>query len=91
VWVGVLLTGTQLIQKVRSFAEHADADAPERSYSWRPSLAARLVLWPYNIQYHREHHARPHVPWHRLPAIASAETPPHVPRSLRALLWSGRA
>ncbi|MES2644442.1 MAG: fatty acid desaturase family protein [Myxococcota bacterium] len=65
VWVVPLLTLTQAIQKVRSFAEHG---ANGLSYSWAPGWLGRLVLWPYHISYHREHHARPDVPWFELPA-----------------------
>lgn len=44
VWFAPLLTLTQAIQKVRSFAEHAALDAPELSYSWEPGWFGRLVL-----------------------------------------------
>ncbi|MDP2310009.1 MAG: fatty acid desaturase [Pseudomonadota bacterium] len=64
-WFLPLVTLTQAIQKVRSFAEHG---AEGVSYSWAPGLFGRLVLWPYNIHYHREHHARADVPWFELPA-----------------------
>lgn len=89
VWVVPLLTLTQAIQKVRSFAEHADLDAPELSYSWAPGWLGRLTLWPYNIQYHREHHARPDIPWYELPAkFPDREARPG--RTLPALVWNGR-
>jgi len=65
-WFGTFFTLTQLIQKVRSFAEHGPLDSGEATYSWRPGLLGRLTLWPYNINYHREHHAHPAVPWHAL-------------------------
>ncbi|MCB9673644.1 MAG: fatty acid desaturase family protein [Alphaproteobacteria bacterium] len=88
VWLVPLVTLTQGIQKVRSFAEHAALDAHELSYSWQPGLLGRLVLWPYNIQYHREHHERPSVPWYRLPeAFPEREARPG--RTLPALLWDG--
>ncbi|MFO0747133.1 MAG: fatty acid desaturase [Myxococcota bacterium] len=89
IWFVPLLTLTQAIQKVRSFAEHAAADAPELSYSWRPGLFGRLVLWPYHINYHREHHVHPRVPWYRLPAtFPDVEQRPG--RELPRLLWNGR-
>jgi len=69
-WFGPLLTLTQLIQKVRSFAEHGpmDGDKPsDLTYSWRPGWLARQVLWPYHIGYHREHHEAPNIPWFALP------------------------
>lgn len=88
VWFVPLLTLTQAIQKVRSFAEHAALDAPELSYSWEPGLLGRLVLWPYNIHFHREHHIHPSVPWYELPD----RFPDRVGRpgrTLPALLWNG--
>jgi fatty acid desaturase len=88
-WFLPYLTLTQLLQKVRSFAEHTDdADRHARSCSWAPGLLGRLTIWPYNINYHREHHARPDVPWNRLPAaFPAARQRPGA--ALRAHLWSG--
>jgi fatty acid desaturase len=68
IWLLTYATATQWLQKIRSFAEHTTADRDASlSGSWEPGLLGRLVLWPYRIQYHREHHALPHLPWHRLP------------------------
>jgi fatty acid desaturase len=88
-WFVPYITVTQLLQKIRSFAEHATADAdPTLSCSWSPGLVGRLTIWPYNINYHREHHSRPKVPWDRLPAaFPSARQRPG--RHLLAHLWSG--
>jgi len=88
VWFVPLLTLTQAIQKVRSFAEHAALDAPEWSYSWEPGLFGRLVLWPYNIQYHREHHERPGIPWDELPA-AFPDRVARPGKTLPRLMWDG--
>jgi len=87
-WFVPLLTLTQAIQKVRSFAEHAGLDAPELSYSWAPGWLGRALIWPYNIQYHREHHIHPSVPWDELPG----RFPDRVARpgwQLLGLLWAG--
>lgn len=87
-WFVPLLTLTQLIQKVRSFAEHAGDGAPDLTYSWEPGPIGRLVLWPYHIGLHREHHAQPHLPWFLLPsALPLGER--RRGASLGALLWSG--
>lgn len=88
-WFVPLLTMTQAIQKVRSFAEHGPMPGPDLTYSWRPGLFGRLTLWPYHINYHREHHDRPRVPWYRLPATFpdAARRPA---RTLGRLLWNGR-
>jgi fatty acid desaturase len=87
-WFVPLLTLTQGIQKVRSFAEHAALDAPELSYSWEPGWFGRLVLWPYNIQYHREHHTKPSIPWFELPA-AFPDREARPGRTLLRILWDG--
>lgn len=85
VWVVPLLTLTQAIQKVRSFAEHG---ANGISYSWAPGWFGRLVLWPYHIGYHREHHARPDVAWFDLPgAFPEREAP--AGSTLLGLLFAG--
>jgi fatty acid desaturase len=88
-WFLPYLTLTQLLQKVRSFAEHTDAeDSDERSCSWAPGLLGRWTIWPYNINYHREHHARPDVPWNRLPA-AFPDARQRQGAELRSHVWSG--
>jgi len=88
-WFVPLLSLTQSIQKVRSFAEHGPMQGPDLTYSWRPGLLGRLTLWPYHINYHREHHDRPRVPWYRLPAtFPEAELRPAG--RLGRLLWNGR-
>lgn len=88
-WFIPYLTLVQLLQKVRSFAEHTDAaDRSDRSCSWAPGLVGRLTIWPYNINYHREHHAQPSVPWNRLPA-AFPEARQRRGADLRWHLWSG--
>lgn len=88
-WFVPYVTVTQLLQKIRSFAEHATPDADASlSCSWAPGLIGRLTIWPYNINYHREHHSRPKVPWDRLPeAFPAAKQRPG--RDLLAHLWSG--
>lgn len=87
VWLIPLLTITQAIQKVRSFLEHAAADMPTLTYSWRPGLLGRLIVWPYHIQYHREHHLQPRVPWHALPKRFAGEKP--TPLRWWQVLWDG--
>ncbi len=87
-WLVPLLTLTQAIQKVRSFLEHAPMEADELTYSWRPGWLGRLVVWPYHINYHREHHQAPKVPWHALPS-RFAGVPPTQTKWWR-VLWDGR-
>jgi fatty acid desaturase len=89
IWFVPFFTVTQLLQKIRSFAEHAlEDEEPSRSCSWAPGVLGRLTIWPYNINYHREHHAHPSVPWDRLPqAVPSA--PQRPGHTLIAHLWTG--
>jgi fatty acid desaturase len=88
-WFLPYVTVTQLLQKIRSFAEHALEDVePSRSCSWTPGALGRLTVWPYNINYHREHHAQPAIPWDRLPsAFPPIDRRPG--RDLLKHLWSG--
>jgi fatty acid desaturase len=88
VWFVPLLTLTQAIQKVRSFLEHAPPGAAEPTYSWRPGLLGRLIVWPYHINYHREHHLEASVPWHELPRRFELEVPTATP--WWRVLWNGR-
>jgi fatty acid desaturase len=88
-WFVPYVTLTQLLQKVRSFAEHGTAAAePSLSCSWSPGLLGRLTIWPYNINYHHEHHAHPKIPWNRLPS-ACPSSARRRGRELRAHLWNG--
>ncbi len=75
-WFGPLLTLTQLLQKLRSFAEHSGGPGVTPgwhgwTYSWRPGLFGRMTIWPYNINRHREHHEQPDLAWHQLPPVAA--------------------
>jgi fatty acid desaturase len=88
VWLVPLLTLTQAIQKVRSFLEHAPMSHAELTYSWRPGLLGRLTLWPYCINYHREHHLQPRVPWHELPRRFAEQRPTQT--TPWRVLWNGR-
>lgn len=86
-WLVPLLTLTQGLQKVRSFAEHGP-DPADPSGSWAPGPLGRFVLWPYNIQFHREHHARPGIPWFELPRAFPDRTA-RPGRALVAWVWDG--
>jgi len=88
-WFVPYLTVTQLLQKIRSFAEHqGEAQDEGLSCSWAPGMMGRLVIWPHNINYHREHHRQPTVPWDRLPEMF-----PHARQrpgdELTAHVWNG--
>lgn len=90
-WLVPMLTLTQLLQKLRSFAEHSGGPGvtpgwEDWTYSWRVGLVGRLTLWPYNINYHREHHARPELRWHELPGETGATEQRLTARDLWPLL-----
>jgi len=71
-WLLPMFTWYQLISRIRNIAEHAvvpDNDDPLRNT--RTTLAdplTRLVLAPYWVNYHLEHHLLLFVPCWRLPA-----------------------
>jgi len=77
-WLVAQLTMLQLLQKIRSLAEHAGADIAT-SHNWRTGWLGRLTIWPYHINFHRQHHDEPATPWYELPrrfeAAASKATP----------------
>lgn len=81
-WFGTLFTLTNALQKIRSFAEHGPIGCDRPVNSWRPGLIGRLIFWPYNINYHREHHDHPDVPWHMLPARFGGSTEGNSTRDL---------
>lgn len=92
-WFVPLLTITNLLQKLRSFAEHSGGPGvtpgwDDWTYSWRPGLLGRLTIWPYNINRHLEHHGAPTVPWYALPTLSTESQPALAGSSLPALLYS---
>lgn len=72
-WLAPLLTWYQLVSRIRNIAEHAvvpDNDDPLRNT--RTTLAdplTRLLLAPYRVNYHLEHHLFVFVPCWRLPRV----------------------
>lgn len=89
-WYLPYLTLTQLLQKLRSFAEHSLDEDDCFTYDWRPGLLGRLTIWPYNINYHRVHHAHTNIPWDRLPSYQD-NYKPKPGKDFIAHLWSGAA
>ena len=87
-WFIPYLTFTQFLQKVRSFAEHSLDEKDNYTYSWDPGLFGRLTIWPYNINYHREHHVSPSVSWDLLPSYADTGSV-RSGRELIAHIWTG--
>lgn len=71
-WLLPLATWYQFISRVRNIAEHAvvpDNDDPLRNTrTTRAGMLTRLLLAPYRVNYHLEHHLFLFVPCWRLPA-----------------------
>jgi fatty acid desaturase len=72
-WLLPLVTWYQVAVRVRNIAEHAmvpDNDDPLRNTrTTRAGPLARLLLAPYFVNYHLEHHLLTSVPCYRLPAM----------------------
>lgn len=93
-WFGPLLTVSAMIQKIRSMAEHSGGPHitpgwADWTYSWRVGWIARVILWPYHINLHQQHHRSPAIPWHALPSTLGADTTQLSTRDLLRLLWAG--
>jgi fatty acid desaturase len=75
-WLLPLATWYQLISRIRNIAEHAvvpDNDDPLRNTrTTHANALERLVLAPYWVNYHLEHHLFMFVPCWRLPAAHRA-------------------
>jgi fatty acid desaturase len=75
-WVLPLLTYHMAITRLRNIAEHAvvpDNDDPFRNArTTKAGPLARLLLAPYWVNYHVEHHLLMHVPCYRLPLFHKA-------------------
>lgn len=72
-WLSPLLTWFQLVLRVRNIAEHGAVEASDDPFrNTRTTLAnplERLLVAPYWVNYHLEHHLLMHVPAYRLPRL----------------------
>ncbi len=72
-WVIPFFTSFLLFQYIRSFAEHFGKleynSLLGSSRTVLPTLFERVLIAPYNISYHLEHHLYPGIPFHNLPAL----------------------
>ena len=75
-WLLPLATWYQLVSRIRNIAEHAvvpDNDDPLRNTrTTRANFLERLLVAPYRVNYHLEHHLFMFVPCWRLPAAHRA-------------------
>ncbi|MDR3098047.1 MAG: fatty acid desaturase [Paraburkholderia sp.] len=95
-WFGPLLTLSVMIQKIRSMAEHsggphATPGWADWTYSWRVGWIGRVLLWPYHINLHQQHHRSPAIPWHALPSTLAEGELQLSAKNLVKLLWTGRS
>ncbi len=72
-WVVPFLTSFMMFQYIRSFAEHFGdlkySNLLTATRTVKPFLIERVLIAPYNISYHLEHHLYPAVPFYNLPAL----------------------
>jgi fatty acid desaturase len=71
VWVVAMATWLSLVTRIRNIAEHACTSTGEDPFSHaRTTLAGpieRLLIAPYWVNYHAEHHLFMYLPCYRLP------------------------
>ncbi len=71
-WIVPLLTWHMVALRIRNIAEHAVVDTSDAFRNARTTLAnpiERLLLAPYNVNYHLEHHLLHYVPCYNLPEL----------------------
>jgi fatty acid desaturase len=95
-WVAPLYLLMFVPHRMRQFCEHAQPVVPdrlateERLLTYRPPWPERVLLAPFHIGYHAEHHLWPAVPYFNLPRLARAlPSPPpfEVRGSYLGFLW----
>ena len=84
-WLVPLLTWMMVITRVRNIAEHAvvpDSDDPLRNTrTTRANFLERMLVAPYFVNYHLEHHLLFYVPCYNLPRLhAILMQGPHAAR-----------
>jgi fatty acid desaturase len=84
-WFVPYLTTFNLLLHVRSIAEHFATANDHPLNITRTTLISgwEKIFFPYNINYHIEHHLYPSVPFYRLPALHAAlrQQPDYVQHS----------
>lgn len=71
-WLAPVYPMVFVPHKIRMFCEHALAVAPDeaadhrRLITYTPGLLERLLVTPYNLHLHAEHHLWPFVPYYNL-------------------------
>jgi fatty acid desaturase len=72
-WIVPLATWFPLVTRLRNIAEHACVDTREDPFSHarttKANILERLLIAPYWVHYHGEHHVFMHVPCYHLPRL----------------------
>ena len=75
-WLLPLLTGFQLVLRIRNIAEHAmtskDDNPLTHARTTKANIIARILVAPYWVNYHVEHHAYMYVPCWQLKGLHTA-------------------
>jgi fatty acid desaturase len=81
------LAVTALLQNIRIVSEHLDLPSGKFLDTWQLALPAPLSRWLLHYDHHLEHHLRPGLRWHELPAYrAELERLEAVPPSRHVTL-----
>lgn len=68
-WVIPLMTMAQLINRIRTMAEHTPSpDGPQVNRGTAPGWLEYLLVAPYGYSFHFEHHLAPTIPYYQLSA-----------------------
>ena len=55
------------LNRIRNFLEHADPDPNATPYiTFKSNLIERLILSPFNFNFHAEHHIYPAIPYYNI-------------------------
>ena len=68
-WILSMCSVTTTIVHIRSIAEHLAVEGTNElntTRTVRPTWLERLLIAPFNVNYHLEHHMFPSVPWYNL-------------------------
>jgi len=75
-WLLPLLTGFQLVLRIRNIAEHAitskDGNPLTHARTTKANIVARVFVAPYWVNYHVEHHVYMYVPCWQLKGLHAA-------------------
>jgi fatty acid desaturase len=65
-WLLPAMTVAQVINRVRTIAEHAGRPGVETNRGTAPGWIEYLLIAPYGYSFHFEHHLAPSIPYYRL-------------------------